>query len=61
MLTSKLATMLSRKVVFAGSSHVHDEYVVGEFRFLRIRVRGGKFTDVSGNALTVADIQAVTV
>jgi hypothetical protein len=60
MSTFQLEAMLSRRVLWTGKSGVHEEYVVGEFRTLRIRVSNDKFTDVMGDSLTVAQIQFLT-
>jgi hypothetical protein len=60
VLTSQLATRLSRKVTWTGTSNGTHEYLVGGTLALRIRVRNNKFTDVEGSPLTVAQIQFVT-
>lgn len=58
--TSQVEAVLGRKVVWAGSNYSYEEYSVGSYRTLRVRVAGGQFTDVMGNALSIAQIQAKT-
>jgi hypothetical protein len=41
-------------------SGAYEEFKVGGTLALRVRVRNNKFTDVEGNALTVAQIQFAT-
>jgi hypothetical protein len=60
MSTFQLETLLSRRTLWAGSSMGHDEYVVGRYRTLRIRIRNNAMMDVQGNALTVLQIQSLT-
>lgn len=60
MSTFQLETLLARRTLWAGRSMAYDEYVVGCYRTLRIRVRNNAMTDVQGNALTVPLIQSLT-
>ena len=60
MSTFQLETLLARRILWAGRSTVHEEYVVGCHRTIRIRIRNNVMTDVHGNALTALQIQSLT-
>lgn len=60
MTALQLANHLNRKVVKAGFNSVYDEYEVGNFLTIRIRVKGSDITDVHGNTLSIQQIQFCT-
>lgn len=60
MTTMQLETLLQRRVRWAGSGVRHQEYIVGENKQMRVRVRDGHLFDVMDKVLTVQEIQANT-